>query len=804
MYINSRLSVNVNAHIIHVGEYDHPVSPDYQFYLLQKGSFTIFFKENLEKFTLQKQDIIMVKPDAELSCTSYQPNTVISIRIDKSYMEGIIPFQHELICNSITDIKNTHYEQLAEIILQICSAYFTVSDNNMMIPLIYELTGLLQKSFMHKTAEAVLPDGEDHNQDRVNTIIDYLQSHYHQTLSLNTLADEMYLTPQYLSKFIKKNLGTTFSAYLTDIRLEHAVSELLHTSHSVTNIALNNGFPNIAAFNRIFRQKYDVSPSQYRQQNPQLADEDSEDNASLPVTEESSDMSPITNIHVVLQNLSPYQKPWQDTINIGPLSNALKNSFHTYFSEYAKCVSVKYVRFYNMFSDDILAYDEESDEFNFDNLDVIFNFFHHMNIIPFVELSYKPAKGYVDMDSNSSDIMFADEMDLTYYYKALSATLRHCLNSYGSTYMSQWRFEVWMKYDEDLTPLESSFQYHKKFMGFHDIIKGLLPKCSIGGPCFHMSGRFQDFMMLITNLEQLHLPFDFISLCAYSYKLQSHYEQQDLSTIGIISPDPGHIIHNFRSYQSYIKKNGTYNQLPVFITEFGSTVSLHNHVTESVFQAAFLCQNMIGLLNDCSCIAYSFFIDTMRTVSLTKNTFSFSGLIAENGIPKPSLHAFALLNRLGKNLISMGKNYIMTSNSANRYQLLCFHYTHFSKSYCFNSWDNVKLEDTYDIFTKEGPANVHFKCEGLPSGRYKVTQFSLNRNYGSALDKYLRILDRGNTSSIDLLSTIMNLREDETDYFKQTSIPRQDIYYLLCEPNLELDITLEPHEIVFYEFSRVL
>lgn len=803
MYINSHLSVNVNAQIIHVGEYDHPVSSDYQFYLVQKGSFTIFFKESLEKYTLQKQDIIMVKPDAELSCTSFQPNTLISIRIDKSYIDGIIPFQHEFICNSIVDKSNTHYEQLADLILQICSGFFTLSDKSMLIPLIYELTGVLQHQFMHKIMESTALETEDRNQDRINTIINYLQSHYHQSLSLNTLAEEMYLTPQYLSKFIKKNLGSTFSSYLTDIRLEHAVSELLHTTHSVTNIALNNGFPNIAAFNRIFRLKYNISPSQYRQQNAESPEGDQAAGYTL-TSEEEADVSNITDIHVIVESLSPYQKPWQDTINIGPLSNALKNSFHTYFSEYAKCVPVKYIRFYNMFADDILDYDEASDEFNFDNLDVIFDFFHRLNVVPFVELSFKPAKGYVSLDSDSSDDIFANEKDLSFYYKALSATLRHCLNSYGISYMSQWRFEVWMKYDEDLTALESAYQYSKKFRGFYNIIKDLLPKCSIGGPCFNMSGRFQDFMMLITNLEQLHLPFDFVSLCAYSYKLQSHYEQQDLSTIGIISPDPSHIIHNYHSYQSYLKKTSMYHQIPLYITEFGSTVSLYNHVTESVFQAAFLCKNMIGLLEDCSCIAYSFFIDTMRTVSFTQSTFSFSGLIAENGIPKPSLHAFALLNRLGKNLISIGKNYIMTSNSANRYQLLCFHYTHFSKSYCFNSWDNVKMEDTYDIFANESPTNIHFTCEGLPSGRYKVTQFSLNRNYGSVLDKYLRILDRGNTSSVDLLSTIMNLREDETDYFKQTSIPRQDIYYLLCEQTLELDFSLEPHEIVFYEFSRVL
>jgi xylan 1,4-beta-xylosidase len=370
--------------------------------------------------------------------------------------------------------------------------------------------------------------------------------------------------------------------------------------------------------------------------------------------------------------------------------------------------------------------------------------------------------------------------------------------------MSQWRFEVWMKYHEDLTPMETPSEYAQKYMVFYKTVKKSLPKCTIGGPCFNMSGRFQDFKLLILNLEKYSLPFDYISVSAYCYELKSNEEPQDFSTIGIISLDNDHIIDNFNLYSNYLKKSHLYQTIPLYITEFGSTLSAKNHITESVFQAAFLCKNMIGLLPYCSCIAYSYFIDTMRSATSPQKIQSFSGLIAENGIPKPSLHAYALLNKLGKNLISMGSNYILTSNSVNRYQLLCYHYTHFSKSYCFNSWDNVRMENTYDIFAEEAPDSIHFSCNGLPSGKYKITQLSLNRNYGSVLDKYLRILDRGNISSTEFLCSIINLCEDETNYYKQTTLPRQDIFYLTCSDILELNFTLEQHEVVFYEFSRVL
>lgn len=145
----------------------------------------------------------------------------------------------------------------------------------------------------------------------------------------------------------------------------------------------------------------------------------------------------------------------------------------------------------------------------------------------------------------------------------------------------------------------------------------------------------------------------------------------------------------------------------------------------------------------------------------------------------------------------------MTCNSSNHYQLLFYHYTHYNDSFCFNPWERISLEHTYEVFRQEETATVQFTCEHFPAGRYKVAQFSLNRNYGSALDKYLRILDAGNISSGDLIRTLLNLREEEALYYKQTSIPRQDIYYIKCEDTLTLQLTLDAHEVVFYELSRV-
>ena len=50
-------------------------------------------------------------------------------------------------------------------------------------------------------------------------------------------------------------------------RLKHAVSELLYTGSNITRIAMNSGFSNVSAFNRVFRDYYGIAPTEYRNQN---------------------------------------------------------------------------------------------------------------------------------------------------------------------------------------------------------------------------------------------------------------------------------------------------------------------------------------------------------------------------------------------------------------------------------------------------------------------------------------------------------------------------------------------------------
>ena len=64
--------------------------------------------------------------------------------------------------------------------------------------------------------------------------------------------------------FFKKNYGMSFADYLTNVRLHHAVDQLLYTDIPITRIVYDNGFSSVALFNKAFKKEYGETPSAVR------------------------------------------------------------------------------------------------------------------------------------------------------------------------------------------------------------------------------------------------------------------------------------------------------------------------------------------------------------------------------------------------------------------------------------------------------------------------------------------------------------------------------------------------------------
>lgn len=92
----------------------------------------------------------------------------------------------------------------------------------------------------------------------------YLDAHFSEEISLETLARDMYLSPSHLSHAFRDWTGYSPKQYLVLCRLSYARELLLTTEQSVSQIAARCGFGDVNNFIRTFRERMGCTPSAYR------------------------------------------------------------------------------------------------------------------------------------------------------------------------------------------------------------------------------------------------------------------------------------------------------------------------------------------------------------------------------------------------------------------------------------------------------------------------------------------------------------------------------------------------------------
>lgn len=85
-------------------------------------------------------------------------------------------------------------------------------------------------------------------------------------LSVKELAEDVYLTPTYLSTLFKQKTGRTIGNYLTEIRVEHAKELLQDKQLKLYNVSEQVGYGDPNYFAKIFKKSEGVTPSEYREQ----------------------------------------------------------------------------------------------------------------------------------------------------------------------------------------------------------------------------------------------------------------------------------------------------------------------------------------------------------------------------------------------------------------------------------------------------------------------------------------------------------------------------------------------------------
>lgn len=95
-------------------------------------------------------------------------------------------------------------------------------------------------------------------------VLQYINTNYQYQISMEELANKCDMSYYAFSRFFKQITGKTFSEYLLDTRLSYAQKSLLSDNRSVSEISSACGFEYVSYFIRRFKQKYGVTPLEYR------------------------------------------------------------------------------------------------------------------------------------------------------------------------------------------------------------------------------------------------------------------------------------------------------------------------------------------------------------------------------------------------------------------------------------------------------------------------------------------------------------------------------------------------------------
>lgn len=100
--------------------------------------------------------------------------------------------------------------------------------------------------------------------DIIYCAVEYVAKNFREEIFLDKMAYDLGVSKYVLSRLFAKTFHCNFNKYVNGVRLNYVISALENTNESITTICLNAGFESQRTFNRVFKERYKMSPREYR------------------------------------------------------------------------------------------------------------------------------------------------------------------------------------------------------------------------------------------------------------------------------------------------------------------------------------------------------------------------------------------------------------------------------------------------------------------------------------------------------------------------------------------------------------
>ena len=221
--------------------------------LIEEGTCSVLLEGRQKPFKLSKNEIAYIPANTEICRSISEPLTYYHLSF---YSQAEHPF-----CRSMLPGKlNLPSDVTASIFQSIRRAYPLVNNRELISHVIEHI--FAENYMFGKTKQVHLKPLSD----EVKQVIRYMTQNIAQSIDMHELASRVYLSHSALIWKFRKELGTTPSQYLIQLRLQYAKQLLLNQNYTIAQISGLCGYSNPYYFTNAFHRHTGMSPTEFRVQ----------------------------------------------------------------------------------------------------------------------------------------------------------------------------------------------------------------------------------------------------------------------------------------------------------------------------------------------------------------------------------------------------------------------------------------------------------------------------------------------------------------------------------------------------------
>ncbi len=567
---------------------------------------------------------------------------------------------------------------------------------------------------------------------KIMSVIQYVEEFYNRRISLQEIAKREFLSEAYLSRLFKEETGINFSDYVDSIRLQHAVEELRQSQLPILTIALNNGFSTAKRFSSLFKEKYDMTPNQYRkeivtEENKVLAKEGlKEDYRVVPedemiqiiaqfmlnknIKKDPDELPTQYQLSVETKSYQQLTKP-EKIINIGAAEKGISEDVREQIRLLQEKISFEYIRFFGLC-------DEASHEGHiimdkFVNNHRLFTFIHDMRLKPIIVLEVK------------------EETTFASWEKELRS-LRKIIQGYvhfEASFKFGWYLEIKVPDTGD----------SKKYIQFyHEAAKFLRNNFTTGFIGLTVSYKEKRLFKEIYEWasDTFYQP-DFISFNYRDNAIKGKRHESEYLEF----------IEELDRLKVWLEEKNKTKVPDIMVTEWNIIASNKQVLTGTFFRSGIVMKSLVQLSTRVKSVGFWLNLESETTLKDNRNRDSNLSIFLHGSLRRPLFFVLTLFERVGDQIILEEDNFILTKRF-NSYYLLFYNY------YYINPADTA-----YQNLWKTSQKEAIFSFDDLKAGKYLVKRFLLDSNHGGIYNQWLKA---GGLSEMDT---------DIQEYLFQSVVP---------------------------------